>query len=65
VLQTPFDFDEMYEPRVSLEVENFTVDLVSLRHLMEIKWRLGREQDLADVDALERVEAFGEDAADG
>jgi len=65
VLETPFDFDEMYESRVSLEADNLTVDLVSLRHLIEIKRRLGREQDLADVDALEKVEASGEDEADG
>ncbi len=57
VLQPPLDFEQMYSARTQLDVDDITVDLVSLGHLIEIKRGMGREQDIADVKALEKVEA--------
>lgn len=59
VIESPMDFDVMYASRVSLDAGDFQVDLVSLPHLIAIKRELGRKQDIADVDALERIESTG------
>jgi len=55
VIEPPLDFEEMYEARTRLDIDDIHLDLVSLPHLIEIKSRLGREQDLADVKALSRI----------
>ena len=57
VIEPPLDFEEMYEERTRLEIDDLRVDLVSLPHLIEIKSRLGREQDLADVEALKKLDS--------
>jgi len=57
VIELPLDFEEMYEARTRLEIDDLRLDLVSLAHLIEIKSNLGREQDLADVEALKKTES--------
>ncbi|MHB9111046.1 MAG: nucleotidyltransferase domain-containing protein [Thermoleophilia bacterium] len=58
VIEPPLDFEEMYEARTWLEIDDIRVDLVSLSHLIEIKSNLGREQDLADVKALKKIDSM-------
>lgn len=57
VIEPPLDFEAMYESRAVLEIDGLRVDLVSLPHLIEIKSGLGREQDLADVNALKKIDS--------
>lgn len=57
VIEPPLDFEAMYEARTVLEIDDLRVALVSLPHLIEIKTRLGREQDLADVNALKKIDS--------
>ncbi|MHB8793127.1 MAG: hypothetical protein ACYC6O_07290 [Thermoleophilia bacterium] len=45
----------MYATRTVLEIDDLRVDLVSLPHLIEIKTGLGREKDLADLEALKKI----------
>ncbi|MHB1325237.1 MAG: nucleotidyl transferase AbiEii/AbiGii toxin family protein [Thermoleophilia bacterium] len=56
VIEPPLDFEEMYTARTRLIIDDLRVDLVSLSHLIEIKSNLGREQDLADVTALKKID---------
>lgn len=65
ILENPIDFEEMYKDRQSLAASDLAIDLISLEHLIEIKRNQGREQDLADVEALEKIErARGEEKND-
>jgi len=61
VIEPPLDFEAMYAARTVLEIEDLRIDLVSLPHLIEIKSRLGREQDLADVNALKKIDSVEEE----
>lgn len=62
LVEPPLDFEEMYAEKTTLSAKEIEIDLVSLKHLIEIKRRLVREQDLADVKALEKI--LSEDNAD-
>ncbi len=52
---TKDDFGEAWEERTELEVEGRKVPVLGLRALIKNKRFAGRPQDLADVDALERL----------
>ncbi len=55
ILDPQLDFIRLYNDRVSMHAGGVTLSLISIDLLIEIKRRLGREQDLADVEALERI----------
>lgn len=59
LLDNPIDFNEMYEKRERLTTGDITIDVVSLDHLIEIKSGQGREQDLADAEALKKIRGAG------
>ncbi len=56
ILDCPLAFDVMFESRLELRADDLTINVVSLPHLIEIKGKIGREQDLSDVEALEKIE---------
>lgn len=55
VLEIPIAFEELYDNRVDLKAGELTLSLISIEHLKEIKRKIGREQDLADVESLDKV----------
>ncbi len=59
VLDPVIDFKEMYGDRAELQSEDLIIKVASVRHLIEIKSGLGRQEDLADVRALKKVEQAG------
>jgi len=61
VLEPPISFEEMYQEKLRLEVDDVAVDVVSLDHLIAIKRGLAREQDRADVESLEKIEESTKD----
>lgn len=55
VLNPHLDFEQLYKDRESVDAGEVKLSLISIDHLIEIKRRLGREQDLADAEALEKI----------
>lgn len=56
LIEAPLEFEALYRAKNRLTAGGLDVDLVSLRHLIKIKESQGRRQDLADAEALKRVE---------
>jgi hypothetical protein len=51
----PIAFDELWRESVVIDVAGTPVRVVSLRHLVAMKRIAGREQDSADIAALQRI----------
>jgi predicted nucleotidyltransferase len=51
----PMPFEEMWERREAIPIENFSLPVVSVDHLIALKKEAGRLQDLSDIEALEKV----------
>ena len=50
------DFEEAWPDRVSADYGGQPVSVISRRHLIQNKKAAGRPQDVADVDALEKLD---------
>jgi predicted nucleotidyltransferase len=59
-VEEPFDFDQAWERRVTVQLGGTNATVVSLADLLSLKRRAGRARDLEDVDALEAL-ARGDD----
>lgn len=51
----PIAFDDLWRESVVVDVAGTPVRVVSLRHLVAMKQIAGREQDKADITALQRI----------
>lgn len=60
LIEAPLEFEKLYREKIRLSADGVDVDLISLRHLIGIKESQGRRQDIADAEALKRVEQVGE-----
>jgi len=58
LIQLPLGFDGLWERRTTLNVAGEVVPVMGIDDLIALKRAAGREQDLADVRALERVKAL-------
>ena len=56
ILDTPVPFDALYERSQPLTIAGSTVPVAAISDLKEMKRHAGREQDLSDIEMLERVE---------
>lgn len=54
--EEPLPFDELWADSQVVEVAGIGVRVASVDHLITLKRRAGRPQDLADIDALERLQ---------
>ncbi len=52
----PFDFDKVYEERKIIKAGNIRIPLVPIKRLIEMKKKVGRPQDIADVYYLRKIE---------
>ena len=50
------DFDKVYEERKSIKAGNVTIPMVPIKRLIEMKKKVGRPQDIADVYYLKKIE---------
>jgi hypothetical protein len=50
------DFEEAWPDRVSADYGGRAVNVISRKHLIQNKTAAGRPQDVADVDALEKLD---------
>jgi len=55
-VEEPFDFDKVYEERKSIKAGNIRIPLVPIKRLIEMKKKVGRPQDIADVYYLKKIE---------
>lgn len=51
----PFPFEEVYARRLDVRIGETTVPVISLEDLIDMKRAAGRPQDIADIEALERI----------
>lgn len=56
------DFESAWGSRVAHEVDDVPVLYLSLRDLISTKQTVGRAQDLADIEELNRISHTGEDS---
>lgn len=54
-LVNPIDFEEAYSAKKVIIARDTKIPLLSIDHLISLKKELGREQDLSDVEALEKI----------
>jgi len=55
-VETPFNFDIVYEAREEIHAEKTIIPVVPIKHLIEMKEKVGRPQDIADVFYLKKIE---------
>lgn len=55
LLQSPVPFNEAYAQRVTIQAGVIQIPVISIDHLIEMKQAIGREQDRADIQILERI----------
>ncbi len=55
-VKEPIPFSEMWREKENIRIENIEVPVVSIEHLLQLKQAAGREQDLSDIDALQRLQ---------
>lgn len=54
-IDSPIDFEKAYKKKTSVTAKGIKIPLISINDLIKLKRISGRNQDLADVEALERV----------
>jgi hypothetical protein len=56
-IEEKIPFQEVMQETLRMEAGGITIPVVSLRHLKRLKKAAGRPQDLADIEAIEALEA--------
>jgi predicted nucleotidyltransferase len=51
-------FPELWRDALTVPMSGTAIRIASIAHLMQLKQHAGRPQDLADIDALRRIEAL-------
>ena len=54
-VSNPVPFDEMWERSQIVEIDGVAIRFASIDHMIELKRRAGRPQDLIDLEQLERL----------
>ncbi len=55
-VETPFNFDSVYGAREEIHAEETIIPVVPMKHLIEMKEKTGRPQDIADVFYLRKIQ---------
>lgn len=61
----PIAFDKLYADSKNVDIGGATIRICSIDHLIELKHRAGRPQDLDDIVQLERIKQWQTDETDG
>ena len=56
----PFDFDGVFEARKEMKSGNVKIPVISIGHLVEMKEKTGRPQDVSDVFYLKKIKGAWE-----
>lgn len=65
LLSLVIPFEELWAERTSKQLGETTVSVASIQHLKALKEAAGRKQDLADIEALDRVEQLSRHEGEG
>lgn len=57
-VQYPLDFDELWNQSIEIELPETSLRIASIEHLILMKRGAGRPQDLADIEALEKLKQY-------
>ena len=55
VFDSPIPYDELKSRAVMIELYGERIPTISIRDLIELKEKSGREQDISDVEHLKRI----------
>jgi len=55
-VEMPFRFDDVYEEREEIHAEKTIIPVAPIKYLIEMKEKVGRPQDIADVFYLKKIE---------
>ena len=55
LMDVPFQFEELWAEKEVRKMEDFNINIVSVRHLIELKKYANRKQDLDDVILLSKL----------
>ncbi|HEY5648774.1 MAG TPA: hypothetical protein VIU33_04705 [Nitrospiria bacterium] len=59
LLESPVPFAEGDRDKTIMTVEGISIPVISVGHLISMKKKVGRKQDLADIETLERIKRLG------
>ena len=54
-IKEPIPFKELWSKREKIALENIKIPVVSIGHLVQLKRRSGRLQDISDIEALNKL----------
>ena len=57
-VQYPFDFDELWGQGTKIDLPGASLRIASIDHLILMKRKAGRPQDLLDIKQLEKIKQF-------
>lgn len=59
LIDNPFSFSDMWNERETRKVDDAPIQIVSLKHLIEMKRHANRVQDIQDILMLEKLQHLG------
>lgn len=65
LLSLEIPFEDLWAKRDSKQLGETTVSVASIQHLKALKEAAGRKQDLADIEALDRIERLSRREGEG
>ena len=63
-VQYPLDFDELWDQGTKIDLPDTSLRIASIDHLILMKRKAARPQDLQDIEQLERIKRLLESQAD-
>ncbi|MCK4352496.1 hypothetical protein KAW65_03715 [candidate division WOR-3 bacterium] len=54
------DFETVGKDKKIVRAENIEIPIISIKHLIDLKKKAGRKQDISDIEALEQVRRINE-----
>lgn len=54
-VENPIGFKKLYKDRVNISMGEFTLPVISIEQLIQLKELAGRKQDMSDIESLKRV----------
>jgi hypothetical protein len=64
-VQYPLNFDELWDQGTKIDLPNTSLRVASIDHLILMKRKASRLQDLLDIEQLEKIKGFLDEQDDG
>jgi hypothetical protein len=63
-VQYPLDFDELWDQGTNIDLPDTSLRIASIDHLILMKRKANRPQDLLDIEQLEKIKRFLDEQGD-